>query len=80
MMSDIIEGILQFLFHCFIEIICFFTGEIILYLLTFGYKKPRWNYYTDASPSTSVIMSELSVWIGMAFWIFSIGAVARFFS
>jgi hypothetical protein len=77
MLSDVVEGILEFLFHVFIEIICFYTGEIILYLLTLGKKKPRWDYYTGASPTKFVIMTEISVWIGFAFWILTIGFIAR---
>ncbi len=70
MLSDIVEGILKFLFHIFFEIICFYTGEIILYVLTGGRKKPRWNYYSTVSPSKFVIFTEISEWIGIVFWIF----------
>ena len=77
MLSDVVEGILEFIFHLFIEVVCFYTGEIILYLLTIGKKKPRWDYYVEASPTKFVIMTEISVWIGMAFWIFTIGFIAR---
>jgi hypothetical protein len=79
MLSDIIEGILKFIFRVFAEIICFYTGEIILYILTFGRKKPRWDYYLNASPTKFIILTEISFWIGFFFWIFLIGWIARFF-
>ena len=77
MLSDVIKGVLKFIFHFFVEIVCFYTGEIILSVVTLGKKKPRWDYYTEASPTKFVIMTEISVWIGMAFWIFTIGIIAR---
>jgi hypothetical protein len=67
MLSDVVEGILEFIFHLFIEVVCFYTGEIILSLLKIGKKKPRWDYYVEASPTKFVIMTEISVWIGMPF-------------
>ena len=75
MLSDVVGGILEFLFHILIEIICFYTGEIILYLLTFGKMKPRWDYYVEAPPTKFVIMTEIRVWIGFAFWIFISGFI-----
>lgn len=77
MLSDIIEGMFKFIFRVIVEILCFYTGEIILYTLTLGRKKPRWNYYLDASPSKFIILTEISFWIGFFFWIFLIGWIAR---
>lgn len=76
MLRDVAEGILEFIFHLFIEIVCFYTGEFILFFLTIGQKKPRKDYYSDASATKFVIMTEISVWIGMAFWILTIGFIA----
>ncbi len=79
MLTDILEGTLKFIFRVFAEIVCFYTGEIILYILTLGRKKPRWNYYLDESLSKFIILTEISFWIGFFFWIFLIGWVARTF-
>jgi hypothetical protein len=70
MINEIIEVILELLLRIFVETFFFYTGEILLFILTFGKKKPRWNYYNDASASKFVIFTEISVWIGMAFWVF----------
>lgn len=77
MVHSIIEGILEFIFRFIIEIICFYTGEIIISLVTLSKKKPRWNYYTDVSTTKFIILTEISVWIGIAFWIFIIGFITK---
>ena len=60
MLSDIVEGILEFIFHIFIEVVCFYTGEMILLILTIGRKKPRWDYYFEASVTKFVILKLVS--------------------
>jgi len=77
MLEEIIEGIAKFILHFVFEILFFYTGEIVLYLLTLGRKKPRWDYYEDEKPSKFVIFTEASEYIGMFFWIFAIGWTAR---
>lgn len=75
--SDLIQGIFGFLFRFLIEILCFYTGEIILSIISFGRKKPRWDFYADESGANFVIFTEISTWIGMAFWILIIGFFVR---
>ena len=53
----------------FLETFLFYTGEIVLFILTFGKKKPRWKYYTDKSASKFIIFTQISLWIGFAFWL-----------
>lgn len=79
MLDDIAEGLLEFLFHVFIEIVCFYTGEFVLYVITLGHKKVRWDFYVNASLTKFILFTEISVWIGMFFWIFAIGLIARTF-
>ncbi|MGH7823982.1 MAG: hypothetical protein ACREQ7_02210 [Candidatus Binatia bacterium] len=38
-LDDIAEGILKLLFHFLIEIVFFYTGECVLYVVTFGRKE-----------------------------------------
>ena len=75
MLSDIIDDILKLLFRLIFEIIFFYTGEIVLYIITLGRKKPRWDYYVEAKPSKFVIFTSLSEWIGIIFWILLIVVV-----
>jgi len=73
MIYEVIEGIVKFLFYVifrvFFESIFFYTGECLLYLITFGKRAPRWNYYIDKKPAKFVILTELSIWIGVLGWI-----------
>jgi hypothetical protein len=70
--------VLEFLFEVVFEAIFCWTGEIILFVLTFGKHKPRWDLYTDDSPSRFVIFSEISMWIGMVFWFVVLIGVIKF--
>jgi len=78
MIDDIVEGaakgilriIFEILFRIIVEIVLFYTGEILLFVLTLGRKKPRWDYYAGEKPSKYVIFTEISVWLGFAFWLF----------
>jgi len=65
----IFKGVSRFVFDILIEIFFFYTGEIFLYIVTLGHKKPRWDYYENESPSKWVIFTEISTWIGIAFWL-----------
>jgi len=69
MLDEIAEGIVKLIFQFILETICFYTGEIILFILSFGRKKPRWDYYSDTSLSKWIILTEISLWIGAAFWV-----------
>ncbi len=77
MISDAIEGILGFIFRIILEIVCFYTGEIFLSLITFGHKRPRWDYYSNSSVTKWMIMTEFSTWVGGAFWVITIGYTVR---
>ncbi len=49
-LDDIAEFGIKFVFHLIIENVFFYTGEIILYIVTFGWKKPRlvdWILFLD---------------------------------
>ena len=55
---------------CFIlEIVFVRTGEMVLFGLSFGKHKPRWDMYTRVDARIYVLLSELSFWIGIAFWL-----------
>lgn len=68
--KTILKGILRFLFTIFVECFLFYTGEIVLFIITLGNRKPRWDYYSRESASKFVIFTELSTWLGFAFWLF----------
>jgi hypothetical protein len=74
-----LDDILEFIFHLVVEIFFFYSGEIILYLLTFGRRKPRWDYYTEERASKFVILTEISMWIGMLAWLLIAAALVNAF-
>ncbi len=76
-LDDIAEFGIKFVFQLIVGIVFFYTGEIILYIVTFGSKKPRWDYYSNESTLRWVILTEMSWWVGFLFWIFTIGWIVR---
>ena len=63
------EELLCLLFRIVVEVILFYTGEIVIYIFTLGRRKPRFNYYYDSDMSRFIIFTEISVWIGFLFWV-----------
>lgn len=68
--KGIFRVILEIILRIIIEFFLFYTGEIILFIVTLGYKKPRWDYYAEEKPSKFAIFTEISVWVGFVFWLF----------
>ncbi|MHB8790812.1 MAG: hypothetical protein ACYDBT_13125 [Desulfobulbaceae bacterium] len=68
--KTIFRGALRFFSEILIEVVFFYTGELVLFIVTFGRRKPRWDYYADESISKWVIFTEISTWIGIVFWLF----------
>jgi hypothetical protein len=61
--------VLQFIIDAVLGMICCWTGEIILFILSLGKHKPRWDWYTEEKSTIRFVMfSEISTWIGMTFW------------
>jgi hypothetical protein len=67
-----IEEEAKFVLQVILEAFFTWTGEIVLFVISLGKHKPRWDLYTKESPSRFVIFSEISLWIGIAFWIAAI--------
>jgi hypothetical protein len=77
MVADIIEEMVKFTFRLIFEILFSWTGEVVLFIISFGKHKPRWDLYSEESPSRFVIFSEISLWIGLAFWIAAIAVTFK---
>ena len=50
-----------------IELLCMGTGEIVLFIVILGKHKPSWK--NDKDTIGWAAFEELSLWIGMAFWL-----------
>jgi hypothetical protein len=68
-MEYIMFGIVKFIVRLIIEIPLIWTGEILLFLFTIGYHKPRWDLYLNDSAEKFVLFSEISLWVGILFWL-----------
>ena len=69
MIGIAIEGFIQLLFHAVIEIFFIGTGEIILYILTLGKRKPVWKRDNSRSSGKLGLFIDISFIIGFVFWL-----------
>lgn len=76
MVEETAKLILQVLLEAFFT----GTGEIVLFAITLGKHKPRWDLYAKESPSRFAIFSEVSLWIGITFWIAAIAVAYKILS
>lgn len=50
-----------------LEVPIIWTGEVVLWALTLGRHKPRWDCYELEPAGAWVLLSELSFWVGAVF-------------
>jgi len=51
------------------EAVLFYTGELLLYVLSLGRIKPRWDAYLSIDSVPGGCLPGLSVVIGVLFWL-----------
>ena len=79
-MSDILEEIAKFILKYVIWLFLACTGEVVLFVITFGRYKPTWKIYSEENGlSWSEIFSHLSFYVGVAFWIIVFVLVRKYF-
>jgi len=66
---------LDIVFQIFFEVFFFYSGEFFLWILTFGRRKIRWDYYSSESPTKFVLLTDLSVVIGVVIWLIIFGLI-----
>jgi len=76
-MTGIIEEVAKFILWLIFDLLFAWTGEIVRFVLTLGRHKPRWDLYTKETPARFAIFSEISLWIGMAFWVVAAALLFR---
>jgi len=69
MIGVAIEGFIQLLFHVIFEIFFIGTGEIVLYILTLGKRKPVWKRDANRSSGKLGVLIDLSFILGFMFWL-----------
>ena len=71
MIQFVIEFLIAGIGYLFFIIFGFYTGELILFLLTFGRKKINFKYHftTKDHGNKSYVFTEFTAWLGIIFWI-----------
>lgn len=72
-----IVDVILFVVRIVVEILFVMTGEVILFVFTLGRHKPRWDLYTSERPVRFLVFSEVSGWIGIAFWLVVAAVASR---
>lgn len=78
-MTEIIFEIVSFIFRLVFDIIMVWTGEIVLFIITLGRHRPRWDQYTSETFGRFVVFTEISLWIGVLLGISIILLLIRIF-
>jgi hypothetical protein len=83
-MSNIIEDIgkeiLKFIFFIILAWFLFWTGEIVIYIISCGFHKPRWNGYAGDGSFRRVFSETIVGTTGFIFWLIAIPLLYDFIS
>lgn len=63
-----IESVAAALAWFFGYVLCYLTGELLLWVGTLGRRKPRVRHSEEASATRLAILEEGSFWLGAVFW------------
>lgn len=77
-MVAILEVAVYGLFWLLAHVLCYATGELILWAATLGRRRPRLTKRHGESESRASLFAELSFYVGAAFWIVVIGLLVGF--
>jgi hypothetical protein len=51
-----------------LEFVAYGTGELVLYAVTLGRRKPKWLQKGEGSGISRVLLFNFSAWLGIIFW------------
>lgn len=77
-MAAILETAIYWLFWFLAHVVCYATGELILWAVTLGRRRPQLIRKRDAAEPRTSLLEELSFYVGAAFWIVVIGGLVGF--
>jgi hypothetical protein len=69
MIGTLLEGVIYLIFHILIEVLLIGSGEIILFCMTLGKRKPVWTREYQGSAAKVGILIDLSFIVGFLFWL-----------
>lgn len=61
------------------EVFIYYTGEIVIYVITLGKHKPRWDFLDYEKGSKYIINTDLSTIVGIIFWVVVIAILGFLF-
>jgi len=64
----------------FLELVAYGTGELLLYVLTLGKRRPRLPYEKQESSVAQELLFQGSTWLGFIFWATLIAALLFVFA
>lgn len=72
--ADFVVSLIQTL----LEVPIIWVGEIVLFLVSLGRHKPRWDTYLDSGGGEYAFLSQVSFWVGLT-TICAIGGAVKLF-
>lgn len=76
-LSELFIEIIKIIFGAIFQMLLVATGEAVLFVLTLGRRKPRWDLYTNENFGKFFLFTELSGWVGITFWIAIIALIVN---
>jgi len=76
--SEVFFEIIKFIFVVILQLFLVATGEAVLFLLTLGRRRPRWDLYTKEHFGRFYLFTELSGLVGITFWITTIAIIVNY--
>jgi len=77
-MVALLEAAVYGLLWVIAHVLCYATGELILWAVTLGRRRPRLRRHNDETATRSSLFEEMSFYVGAAFWIVVIGLLVGF--
>jgi hypothetical protein len=75
--SELFLEIIKIIFGAILQLFLVATGEAVLFVLTFGQRKPRCDLYTNENFGKFYLFTELSGWVGIIFWIATVALIVN---
>ena len=66
LLPNVLGDLLLMILRFAIEVPLIWLGEIVRWAVTLGKHKPRWDCYSGEPGGAFVLLSEISLWIGLA--------------
>jgi hypothetical protein len=76
--SELFIEIIKIIFGAIFQMFLVATGEAVLFVLTLGQRRHRWDLYTNENFGKFFLFTELSGWVGISFWIAAFALIVNY--